>query len=80
MKLRKLDEPLVGKAEGLCDGIPYDTELAGPDGVSICFWYGDDYDEERLQRALEKARADRDIVRAIASPGQPTKFWAHHDI
>jgi hypothetical protein len=80
MRIRKLEEPLEGRAEGMCGGFPYDTELAGPDGVSICFWYWDTYDEAALQAALAKARNARDIVYAVASPGQPKSFWAHSDI
>lgn len=80
MKIRKLTEPLIDKAEGMCGGFPYNTELASSAGVSICFWYGDTYDEERLQRALHKARNARDVVMALASPGQPTGFWAHQNI
>lgn len=80
MKIRKLTERLEDKAEGMCGGFAYNTELAGPGGVSICFWYGDTYDEAKLQLALHKARNARDVVRALASPGQPTSFWAHQDI
>ena len=80
MKIRKLSEPLVDRAEGTCGGFPYNTELASSAGCSICFWYGDTYNEAALQHALRKARNARDIVYALASPGQPTSFWAHQDI
>ena len=80
MKIRKLSEPLVDRAEGTCGGFQYNTELVSSAGCSICFWYGDTYNEAALQHALRKARNARDIVYALASPGQPTSFWAHQDI
>lgn len=81
MRIRKLKEPLIDKAEGYCDGLPYTTELAGPDGVSIHFWVGaQSVTEEQLQAALRKARGARDIVSASWSEGMPISFWATQDI
>lgn len=80
MRIRRLTEPLEDRAEGMCGGFPYNTDTVSSQGCSICFWYGDDFDEEGLRQALSKARGARDIVWACASPGKPTKFWAHQDI
>ena len=80
MRIRRMTEKYEGRAEGLCAGLPYDTELAGSDGVSIIFWCGDSFNEEALQKALHHARNARDVVQAVASLGQPSSFWAHQDI
>jgi len=80
MKVRRLEETLDDRAEGLCCGLPYNTELASSAGCSIHFWCGESFDENLLQKALVKARHNRDIVCALASLGQPTSFWAHQDI
>lgn len=80
MKIRKMSELYTGRAEGLCAGLPYDTELAGSAGCSIVFWCGEAYDDDKLQAAVKAARRERDIVYAIASLGQPSAFWAHQDI
>lgn len=80
MRIRKTDGVLEGKAEGVCCGLPYDTELVSSAGVSIHFWCGEFFDEALLETALSAARAARDVVRATASLGAPTGFWAHNDI
>lgn len=80
MKIRKMKERLIDKAEGLCCGLPYNTELASSAGCSIVFWCGESFDDELLAKALRRAQAARDIVYAYASLGQPTKFWAHSDM
>lgn len=80
MKIRRMETPLEDKAEGLCCGLPYNTELASIAGCSIHFWCDEAFDDDLLQEALEKARRNRDIIYASASLGQPTKFWAHQDI
>jgi hypothetical protein len=68
-------------AEGLCDGIPYDTDLVSINGVAIHFWYGDRTPTpEEVQPVLATARRHRDIVGCTFSAGAPTKFWAHEDI
>ena len=79
MKARLIDY-LEDKAEGRCCGFPYDTQLAGPGGVSIHFWVGETYDPALVQKALDVARAHRDVVYATCSLGQPTKFWANSDM
>ena len=68
------------EAEGDCLGIPYNTELASARGCSVCFWYGDTYDNHRLHAALIVICRHYDIVYAMASRGSPTGYWAHHDI
>lgn len=80
MRIRKLAEVFDGRAEGLCRGLPYNTEQASSAGVSILFWCGDAFDEALLQKALRTARNNRDVVGAVASLGQPTGFWAHEDM
>jgi hypothetical protein len=81
MKIHKLQEPLLDKAEGDCAGFPYTTELASINGVSIHFWAGDkDVTHAQMQAALSKARAARDIVSATWSTGSPMGYWAHQDI
>lgn len=80
MRITKL-EHVDDRAEGDCCGIPYNTELAGPDGVHIHFWLGDQTPESaRLSEALAAAQAHRDVVRASWSPGKPRNYWAHSDI
>jgi hypothetical protein len=74
-------EPLTDPAEGLCDGVPYSTELVNVDGVSIHFWLGDSPpSDERLATLVRIARSNRDVVRATWSMGQPVCFWAHQDM
>lgn len=80
MKIRRMETILDAKAEGVCCGLPYNTELASSAGCSIHFWCGEAFDGDLLQEALGKARRDRDIVSASASLGQPAGFWAHQDI
>lgn len=80
MHIRKMDEVFVGKAEGRCCGLPFDTELASSAGCSIVFWCGDSFDDELLKKALEAAQRNRDIVYASASLGQPTSFWANTEM
>ncbi len=80
MRIRKMNDVFEGRAEGVCCGLPYDTELASSAGVSILFWCGESFDDELLEKALHVARNNRDVVYAIASLGQPTSFWAHEDM
>jgi hypothetical protein len=80
MKVRKLDEILDARAEGLCCGLPYATELVSDAGCSIHFWCNAAFDETLLQKALDRARTQRDVIRATASLGQPYAFWAHSEM
>lgn len=73
------------KAEGAIwlkgeDPIPYDTELAGPDGVNIHFWIGDrplnNETKDIISRAGKLARAHRDVVSISYSKGEPEGYWA----
>jgi hypothetical protein len=82
MIVRKV-EPLEDKAEGKCVGIPYNTELASSNGVSIHFWMGNLNDKEAkalAEKALMIARRNRDVVSASWSHGDPTSFWANQDM
>lgn len=79
MRIRQI-EPLEDKAEGLCCGLPYDTQLASSAGVSIHFWVGETRDQGLLEKALHVARGNRDIVYATWSHGEPIGFWAHQDM
>ena len=81
MIARKTDH-VPGKAEGRCLGVPYNTELASINGVSIHFWIGPDGDcsTERLAVLVACARSHRDIVRAQYSMTNPDGFWASADM
>lgn len=79
MRIRLVDNPKT-KAEGLCNGLPYDTQLVNINGVNIHFWVSDPYDSMQLPAALSKAINERDIVSATWSLGEPTGFWAHQNI
>lgn len=79
MLVRKTEDP-GGKAEGLCEGLPYTTELVSSEGVAVHFWVGEEYDKAKVALALHKARNERDVVCASWSYGQPASFWAHSDI
>lgn len=64
------------KAEGLCHDIPYNTNLAGPNGCTIHFWMGDkSKDKVLLQKLIKTARYERDIVSVTFSDGAPTGIW-----
>ena len=76
----KMQEIFEGKAEGLCGGLPYSTDLVSSAGCSILFWCGDAFDDALLEKALSKARGSRDVVYAVASLGQPDSYWAQEDI
>ncbi|MPR09279.1 hypothetical protein [Microvirga tunisiensis] len=68
------------KAEGLCDGVPYNTELANINGVSIHFWLGDK-DASLLPGLIDTAQRHRDIVYATYSISDaPPAFWTHNDM
>jgi hypothetical protein len=68
------------KAEGLCLGYPYNTELVNADGVCIHFWLGEDAAPELAARLLKRAKRERDIVGCTWSDGAPVGFWAQQHI
>ena len=79
MIARKID-PIEGRAEGRCCGLPYDTQLASSAGCAIHFWVGETHNPELLKKAVSVARNHRDIVYATWSHGEPTSFWANEDM
>jgi hypothetical protein len=80
MRIPQIPNPEYEKAEGYCNGLPYNTELASSAGCSIHFWVGLDTTSADLNMALHKARCARDIVSATYSIGSPAGFWADQDI
>lgn len=75
---RKIETPDTA-AEGLCGGVPYNTELVSISGVAIHFWLGNN--NEGMVPTLEAiARRNRDIVGVTYSSGMPSGFWAHQDM
>jgi len=73
-------ECVTDRAEGLCCGFPYNTEIVSINGVWFHVWLGHAAPTQQLLRALEiAARRQRDIVRLTYSAGQPTGFWAHQN-
>ena len=72
--------PLDDKAEGMCLGTPYTTELVNCDGVCIHFWFSERPAAAALMPHLGYARRHRDIVRATWSHCHPAGFWAHQNI
>lgn len=79
MKPRRIDNP-EEKAEGLCLGYPYNTDLVNANGVCIHFWLGEDASPELAERLLKCAKGARDIVGCTWSDGEPVGFWAHEHI
>jgi len=85
MRVRKSDPEFApNAAEGLCEGLPYDTELAGPDGVYVHFWVSPELEakgaeevKQALDRALTQIRRQRDVVEARYSVGTPDRYWNH---
>jgi hypothetical protein len=76
----------ICKAEGAIwlkgeDPIPFDTELAGPDGCALHLWMGDrDQDKGLIYRAVRLAKWHRDIVEVTYSIGEPAGYWSAQDI
>lgn len=68
------------KAEGMCEGFPYDTELASIDGVVIHFWLGNVPSKTLAKKLLKEAKRHRDIVGMTYSDGMPTGFWAANNL
>lgn len=79
MRIRQISNPNT-KAEGRCNGLPYNTELVSINGVSIHFWVGSVATHPTIDIALRKAMNHRDIVAATWSFGKPDGFWHHSDI
>lgn len=79
MKIRRMTEPHEGRAEGTCCGLPYQTELASSQGISVVFWCGDDFDNDLLQKAAHSMCNRRDVVYILASLGQPTDYYKHRE-
>lgn len=80
MRLSKIDPPDNLKAEGRCNGLPYNTDLVSINGCAIHFWTGAGVTEKDRRLALHYAINARDIVYATWSLGEPAGFWAHQDI
>lgn len=77
--------PITERAEGVCGGFPYDTQLVSADGVQVIFWTGEHEPSNptvyaMLQRALRAIQDDRDVVSAVACKGAPISYWNHADI
>jgi len=74
------------KAEGSIwltgqDPIPFDTQLAGPDGCALHLWMGDrNQDKGLISRAVRLARYNRDIVEVTYSIGEPEGYWSKQDM
>ncbi len=79
MRIRKIENP-KGKAEGLCNGMPYNTDICSSAGCSIHFWTGLDDSEVAREAALRRAQNARDVIYATWSFGLPDGFWASQDI
>lgn len=79
MKITAINNPGI-KAEGLCNGLPYNTELVSSAGAHIHFWVGRERDERQLLKAVLAAQYARDIVKITWSTGEPDGFWTHQDI
>lgn len=75
--------PADEKAEGVCKGLPYNTDLVSINGVNAHFWVGNRTESEReaaLAIAIPAIRNERDVVSVSWSEGEPAGFWAHQDI
>lgn len=79
MKIAPVNNPGT-KAEGHCNGLPYNTELVSDQGCQIHFWVGVRPDTLQLHTALRTAQNSRDIISASWSTGGPDGFWARNDI
>jgi hypothetical protein len=79
MKTRKIENP-EDRAEGLCLGYAYNTELVSSAGVNVHFWLGDNETPELAARLLARMRRERDIVCCTYSGGAPVGFWARCDV
>jgi hypothetical protein len=68
------------KAEGICGGLPYNTELVNADGVTVHFWVQTAARESLLATACDKIIMRRDVVSITWCYGEPAGYWAHEDI
>jgi hypothetical protein len=67
--------------EKLPEPVPYNTELASSQGVSIHFWMGMRAEDSLvLDLCVRIARHNRDIVGVTFSEGDPDGFWAGVDM
>lgn len=80
-------EPPAEKAEGdihypgIPDPIPYNTYLAGPDGVHLHMWLPVPYYGGKTARKIKAFATNfNDVVSASYSGGKPTGYWAHQDM
>lgn len=71
------------KAEGVCHGLPYDTQLVSINGVEVLFWIGDltisNETKALLARAKCEMKMQRDCVRFIYCRGKPSGYWANEN-
>lgn len=87
MKIRETSKEFAPRrAEGNAYALPYDTELASSAGVHIHFWVSDEIRQKGqaevdrvLKHTLLAMQAERDIVSASFSYGQPESYWANSD-
>ena len=75
------------KAEGdiyvkeYTEPVPYDTQLAGSDGVALHLWMGTRSQDSKLRSAVVRiANYHRDVVAVTYSIGLPAGYWAHQDM
>ena len=83
---KRIQRPEV-KAEGdihvpgYDEPVPYDTQLAGPDGVALHLWMGSRGQDSALRAAAVRiAHYHRDVVEVTYSIGLPVGYWAHQDM
>lgn len=83
---RRVECP-VEKAEGdihypgVAVPVPYNTYLAGPDGVHLHIWLDVPYYGPKTARKIKAFATNfRDVVSASYSEGAPAGYWAHQDM
>lgn len=82
---RRVECPLE-KAEGdihhpdFPDPVPYNTFLAGRDGVHVHIWLGHQDSVENARKLKSFATNFNDVVSCSYSSGQPQGYWAHQDM
>ena len=66
---------------GYDEPVPYNTQLADPDGVALHLWMGVRGQDSALRAAAVRvANYHRDIVQVTYSIGQPSGYWTHQDM